>query len=73
MEETRIDLASMGRLSKALTFICGGDHPTTIALKLAAETGLDRDIKKARALFLQLKIGDRKAALSMIDDSPSTM
>lgn len=58
----------MGRLAKALAFICGADHTTTVALKVAAESGSERDIKKARTLFLQLKPGDRKAALAMIDD-----
>ncbi len=68
MEETTIDRAAMGRLAKALAFICGADHSTTVALKVAAESGSERDIKKARALFLQLKPGDRRAALAMIDD-----
>jgi hypothetical protein len=68
VEETTIDRAAMGRLAKALAFICGADHATTIALKVAAESGSERDIKKARMLFLQLKPGDRRAALAMIDD-----
>ena len=68
MDEAKIDRAAMGRLAKALSFICGPEHPTTLALKLAAESGLERDIKKGRALFLQLKPGERKAALSMIED-----
>ena len=68
MNETSIDRAAMGRLAKALTFICGADHPTTVALNLAAESGSDSDIKKARAVFLKLKSGDRNAALAMIDN-----
>jgi hypothetical protein len=68
MEETTIDRAAMGRLAKALAFICGADHSTTVALRVAAESGSERDIKKARALFLQLKPGDRNAALTMIGD-----
>lgn len=68
MDEAKIDRAAMGRLAKALSFICGPDHPTTVALKLAAESGLERDIKKGRSLFLQLKPGERKAALHMIED-----
>ena len=68
MDEAKIDRAAMGRLAKALSFICGPEHPTTVALKLAAESGLERDIKKGRSLFLQLKPGERKAALSMIED-----
>ncbi len=68
MAETKIDAAAMGRLAKALAFICGPDHSTTIALKAAAESGAERDIKKARTLFLRLKPGERKAALTMIAD-----
>lgn len=68
MDETAIDRAAMGRLAKALVFICGADHPTAAALKAAAESGAERDVKKARALFLKLKPGDRRAAMSMLDD-----
>jgi len=68
MDETRIDRAAMGRLAKALAFICGGEHPTTIALKTAAETGSAMDIKKTRDLFLRLKPGDRKAAMAMLEE-----
>lgn len=67
MDEKTIDSLAMERLAKALTFICGTDHPTTIALKVAADSGSERDVKKARTLFLQLKAGDRKAALAMIE------
>ena len=68
MEESKIDRAAMGRLAKALVFVCGADHPTTVALKAAAESGAERDIKNARALFLRLKPGDRRAALAMLED-----
>ena len=68
MEEAKIDRAAMGRLAKALVFICGPDHPTTVALKAAAESGSERDIKTARAAFLRLKPGDRRAALIMLAD-----
>ena len=68
MDETTIDRQAMGKLANALTFICGADHPTTIALKAAAESGTERDIKKARTLFLRLKPSDRRAALTMIND-----
>jgi len=68
MPETSIDRAAMGRLAKALTFISGADHPVTVALKTAAETGIERDIKRARMLFLKMKPGDRQAALKMIED-----
>ncbi len=68
MEEVKIDRAAMGRLAKALAFICGPDHPTTVALKAAAECGSEQDITKARKLFLRLKPGDRRAALTMLAD-----
>jgi hypothetical protein len=68
MDETTIDRDAMGRLAKALTFVCGADHPTTVALKAAAESGSDRDIKAARSLFLKLKSGERRAALAMLGD-----
>ena len=66
MEEPTIDRAAMGRLAKALVFICGPDHPTTIALKAAAESDSEQDIKKARTAFLRLKPGERRAALAML-------
>ncbi len=68
MDETLIDREAMARLAKALAFICGADHATTVALGKAAESGTDRDIKAARAMFLKLKPGDRRAALAMISD-----
>ncbi len=68
MEEEKIDRAAMGRLAKALVFVCGPDHPTTVALKVAAESGSEQDIKKARTLFLRLKPGYRRAALIMLAD-----
>lgn len=68
MDETSIDRTAMARLAKALVFICGADHATTKALKVAADSGTDKDIKAARAAFLKLKPGDRRAALTMIED-----
>jgi len=68
MEKATIYSAAMGRLAKALVFICGANHPTTVALRAAAESGSERDIKNARAMFLRLKPGDRRAALTMLDD-----
>lgn len=68
MEELKIDREAMGRLAKALAFIRGPDYPTTVALKAAAASGSDQDIKKARKLFLSLKSGDRRAALTMLAD-----
>jgi hypothetical protein len=68
MDETSIDPAAMARLAKALDFILGADHPTTVALRAAAESGSARDIKTARAAFLRLKASERKAALAMLQD-----
>ena len=68
MDEIRFDPAAMGRLAKAVAFVSGADHPVAVALKAAAESGSERDIKKARSLFLKLKPGDRKAALTMLED-----
>ena len=68
MDEKSIDRVAMGRLAKALIFICGADHPTTMALRAAADSGTVRDIKNARTQFLRLKPADRRAALTMIDD-----
>jgi hypothetical protein len=67
MDETTIDRAAMGQLAKALEFICGADHPTTVALRTASESGAERDIKNARTLFLRLKPSDRRAALTMLE------
>jgi hypothetical protein len=50
MDETTIDRDTMEHLAKALAFICGADHPTTVALKAAAES----DIKTARMLCSRL-------------------
>lgn len=68
MDEKTIDRAAMKRLAKALVFVCGADHPTTIALQTAAESGSERDIKNARTLFLRLKPGERRAAMAMLGD-----
>ena len=68
MKEANIDRDAMGRLAKALAFICSPNHPTVLALKTAAESGTDQDIKRARALFLKLKPGDRRAALTMLEE-----
>ena len=68
MDNLKIDREAMGRLAKALVFICGAGPPTTAALKAAAESGSDKDITKARKLFLGMKSGDRRAALTMLGD-----
>ena len=66
MDEPTIDRAALERLAKALVFICGADHPTTVALRTAAESGSERDLKTARAAFSKLKPSERRAALTMI-------
>ncbi len=66
MDETKFDAEAMGRLAKALTFICGADHPCVAALAKAAESKTERDIKAARTLFLRLKPGERQAALTLL-------
>ena len=66
MRDTGIDRETMGRLAKSLNFLLGPDNPTSAALKLAAESGKDADIKKARAAFMKLKSGDRMSALAML-------
>ena len=67
MDETTID-APPGAIAKDLVFVCGAEHPTAVALKAAAESGSERDIKNARTLFLRLKPGERRAALAMLGD-----
>jgi len=47
---------------------CGTDHPTVAAMKIAAASGTERDIKNARTQFLKLKPSDRRAALAMLKD-----
>ena len=68
MTDPVFDREAMGRLAKAIGFICSPDHPTTVALRTASETGSERDIKAAPALFLKLKPSDRRAALSMLGE-----
>lgn len=68
MADPKFDAEAMGKLAKALNFICGPDHPTAIALQAASESGTEKDAKKARTLFLRLKPGERTAALTMIAD-----
>jgi hypothetical protein len=58
----------MGRLAKGLAFIIGATHPATVAMQTAADSGTEKDVKAARALFLKLKPGDRRAAMDMISD-----
>jgi hypothetical protein len=39
-----------------------------VALQAAAKSGIEKDIKTGRALFLRQKSGDRRPALRMLDD-----
>jgi hypothetical protein len=66
VEESKIDRDTMARLARALAFIRSPDDPVVVALRRAAETGIDRDIKQARTLFLKLKPADRRAALASL-------
>jgi hypothetical protein len=68
MDDGSIDREAMGKMAKALAFIRGPTDPTAVALRLAAETGKPADIKKARALFIKLKLSDRKGAMAMLSD-----
>jgi hypothetical protein len=68
VKELKFDRDAVGRLAKALAFICGPDNPTTVALQAASASGSERDVAKARKLFLSLKLGDRRAALTMLAD-----
>ena len=68
MDSAAIDLAAIARLAKAMAFIAGASDPTTLALRKAAETQADADIKKARQMFLALKPGTRAAAFAFLAD-----
>ena len=67
-DDFKFDAAMMGRLAGALAFVVGADHAATKALKAASVSGSDKDIKAARTQFLKLKPGDRRAALTMLND-----
>ena len=66
MPEPQLDAAMMAKLASALSFICGADHPCTVALKKAAESKAAGDIKKAHAQFKKLEPSKRAAALNML-------
>jgi sRNA-binding protein len=65
------DPAAMVRLGQALKFVCGADHPTTLAVQRAAMSAAGNDVERARALFLQLTPGDQRAALTIAAATPS--
>ena len=68
MDEISIDPKMMGQLAHAVGFLCGADHAATVALKKAAESGAPKDIAAARKAFLKLKPGERRSALTMLDE-----
>ena len=68
MDETKIDRPAMVRLAKSLAFIVDAAHPATVAMQTAADSGTNKDVKAARALFLKLKSGERRAAMDMLAD-----
>lgn len=68
MDEMGIDRDTMARLARALSFIKSPDDPAVTALAQAAESGAERDVRRARGLFLKLKPADRQAALAAVAD-----
>lgn len=68
MDETALDQETMGRLVKPTAFILGADHPTTKALRNAAERGFSQDLKQAQIAFNRMKSTDRSTVLDMLDD-----
>lgn len=68
MDETALDQETMGRLVKPAAFILGADHPTTKALRNAAERGFSQDIKQAQIAFNRMKPTDRSTVMDMIED-----
>jgi hypothetical protein len=58
----------MGRVANAQAVIRIPEDPVVVALRQAAESGSDRDIKQARSLFLKLRPADRSAALATLVD-----
>lgn len=68
MNDTGIDRDTMGRLAGALSFIKSPEDAVVVGLRKAAESGDERDIKRARTLFLKLKASERQAAMAAISD-----
>ena len=66
------DPIAMASLANALRFVCGAEHPTTLAAQQAARSGGDEDIGRARALFLQLTPRNQHAALTLAAAAPAT-
>lgn len=67
------DSITLLRLGRALKFVCGADHPATLAVQRAAASGEGEDVDRARALFLQLTPGNQHAALTIAAAAPSAL
>lgn len=55
------------RMANALSFVCGANHPATIAARKAAEGGGADDALKARKQFEKIKPSLQRAVLAMIE------
>src|SRR5262245_3255929 len=64
------DATAILRLAKALAFVCGPDHPATLAAQRAAQSGTADDVQRARAMFLHLTAQDQRAALAIAAAAP---
>jgi len=67
------DPVAMARLAQVLKFVCGPEHPTTLAVRRAAMSRDGDDIERARALFRQLTPGNQRAALTLVAATPSPL
>jgi len=67
------DPIALARLAQVLKFVCGDDHPTTLAVKRAAMSSDGADIERARALFQQLTPGNQRAALTLVAATPPAL
>jgi hypothetical protein len=67
------DAVTLIRLVQALKFVCGADHPATLAVQRAAASGHGEDVDRARALFQQLTPGNQHAALTIAAAAPSAL
>jgi hypothetical protein len=72
LEKPPVDRAGIARVAKALVFICGADHPTTVAFKVAVETGSEQDIKRARTRRSITSLEPRAARSSLVARFPAT-
>ena len=59
------DASATQRLAQALAFVCGPDHPATLATARAAQSGTTDDVQQARAAFMQLTAQSQNAALKI--------